>query len=80
MKLAHLTKEQRRKRTNTMAWRREAINSLKRDQHYLYQAAIEHINDPAKKERLLRIADSICHNANRLTLINKELKKYDTHN
>jgi hypothetical protein len=80
MKLSHLTKDQKRARTNTMAWRREATNSLERDHYYLYQAAIDYINNPSKKERLVRIADCICHNTNRLKRINKELEKYEPHN
>jgi len=80
MKLAHLTKEQKRMRTNEMAWRRNALESLNRNQHYLYFAAIDHIKDPSKTERLLWLADCMYGDANRLTLINLRLEKYEAHN
>jgi hypothetical protein len=80
MKLAHLTKEQKRMRTNEMAWRRDALESLDRNQHYLYSAAIEHIKDPSKTERLLCLADCMYGAANKLTYINLRLEKYEPHN
>ena len=79
MKLAHLTKEQKRMRTNEMAWRRDVLQSLDRNQGYLYLAAIEYIKDPSKTERLLWLADCMYSAANRLTYINLRLEKYEPH-
>lgn len=79
MKLAHLTKEKKRMRTNEMAWRRDALQSLDRYQSRLYFAAVEHIKDPSKTESLLWYADCMYRAANKLTLINLRLEKYEPH-
>jgi len=79
MKLAHLTKEEKRMRTNEMAWRRNTIESLNLYQHHLYWAAIDHIKDPSKTESLLWYANCMYNSANRLTLINLRLEKYEPH-
>lgn len=79
-KLSHLTKDQKRQRGNVMAWRRDAINSIERDGHYLYQYAVKYLTDPSQAKHVVGTADSIMHNMNRLKLINKELQKYDAHN
>lgn len=79
MKLSHLTKDQKRQRTNEMAWRRQIIDYLNRDQYSLSRLAIAYINDPTKKDRLISCAQSMYRSVNQLKLINERLKKYEPH-
>lgn len=79
-KLSHLTKDQKRKRNNEMAWRRQTLDCLNRDQYSLSRLAIDYINDPTKKDRLISCAERLYHSVNQLKLINKELEKYDAYN